>query len=158
MTGPSCSPAAAPDRFVTPAREAIGVTELPDRCQRLLRLQRGMIATWQADYAGLSVATMKNLVRPGRWHRLHLGVYAAFTGQPPRCGVMGCRAAGRAPVSSQPRDGRRDVWAEEAQQAAACHYPAHSALEADPGAGHPQVSTGPRADPRSWTASPADDG
>jgi Protein of unknown function (DUF559) len=64
------------------------VTELPDRCQRLLRLQRGMIATWQADYAGLSVATMKNLVRTGRWHRLHLGVYAAFTGEPPRDAVL----------------------------------------------------------------------
>ena len=66
----------------------MGVMELPDRCQRLLRLQHGMIATWQADYAGLSVATMKNLARTGRWQRLHHGVYAAFTGQPPRDAVL----------------------------------------------------------------------
>lgn len=47
-----------------------------------------MIAAWQAGYAGLSVGTMRNLVRAGRWHRLHLGVYAAFTGEPPRDAVM----------------------------------------------------------------------
>ena len=47
-----------------------------------------MIATWQADYAGLSVAAMKNLARAGRWHRLHRGVYAAFTGEPPRDAVL----------------------------------------------------------------------
>ena len=47
-----------------------------------------MIAAWQADYAGLSVAAMKNLVRTGRWHRLHLGVYATFTGEPPRDAVL----------------------------------------------------------------------
>jgi Protein of unknown function (DUF559) len=64
------------------------MTELPDRCQRLLRLQRGMIATWQAEYADLSAAAMKNLVRAGRWHRLHRGVYAAFTGEPPRDAVL----------------------------------------------------------------------
>jgi very-short-patch-repair endonuclease len=64
------------------------VIDLPDRCQRLLRLQRGVIATWQADYAGLSVAAMTNLVRTGRWCRLHRGVYAAFTGEPPRDAVL----------------------------------------------------------------------
>jgi len=62
--------------------------ELPDRCQRLLRLQRGMIATWQADYAGFSAEAMKNLARTGRWHRLDRGVYAAFTGEPPRGAVL----------------------------------------------------------------------
>jgi hypothetical protein len=64
------------------------VTDLPDRCQRLLSQQRGVIAAWQASYAGLSVGAMKNLVQTGRWHRLHLGVYAAFTGEPPRDAVM----------------------------------------------------------------------
>ena len=64
------------------------MTELPDRCQRLLRLQRGVIATWQAEYAGLNVGAMRNLVRVGRWNRLHRGVYAAFTGEPPRDAVL----------------------------------------------------------------------
>ena len=88
MTSPSCSPASAPDRFVAPARDAISVIELPDRCQRLLRLQCGVIATWQAEYAELSVGAIKNLARTGRWHRLHRGVYAAFTGEPPRDAVL----------------------------------------------------------------------
>jgi hypothetical protein len=64
------------------------VTELPDRCQRLLRLQRGMIATWQSDYAGLDAEAMKNLARTGRWRRLDRGVYAAFTGEPPRDALL----------------------------------------------------------------------
>jgi hypothetical protein len=64
------------------------VTELPDRCQRLLRLQRGVIATWQAESAGLNAETMKNLTRAGRWRRLHRGVYAAFTGELPRDAVL----------------------------------------------------------------------
>jgi Protein of unknown function (DUF559) len=47
-----------------------------------------MIAAWQADYAGLSVGAMRNLLRVGRWRRVHLGVYAAFTGEPPRDAVL----------------------------------------------------------------------
>ncbi len=62
--------------------------ELPDPCQRLLRLQCGVIATWQAEYAELSVGAIHNLARTGRWHRLHRGVYAAFTGKPPRDAVL----------------------------------------------------------------------
>lgn len=62
--------------------------ELPERCQRLLRLQRGIIASWQADRAGLSRTRISNLVRYGRWQRLHLGVYATFTGQPSREAVL----------------------------------------------------------------------
>ncbi len=47
-----------------------------------------MIATWQAEYAGLSVEAMRNLVRTRRWCRIHRGVYAAFTGEPPRDAVL----------------------------------------------------------------------
>jgi hypothetical protein len=66
-----------------------GVTQqLPDRCQRLLRLQRGVIASWQADRAGISPARMRTLVRTGRWQQLWLGVYAAFTGEPSRDAVL----------------------------------------------------------------------
>jgi hypothetical protein len=64
------------------------VTQLPGRCHKLLGRQRGVIATWQADSADLSPRRMENLVRTGRWQRLHLGVYAAFTGEPPRDAVL----------------------------------------------------------------------
>jgi hypothetical protein len=43
-----------------------------------------VIANWQADAAAISCREMQDLVRNGRWQRLHFGVYAGFTGQPPR--------------------------------------------------------------------------
>jgi hypothetical protein len=59
------------------------VTQLPDRGQRLLNLQRGVVASWQADQAGIAPSRMRSLVRSGRWQQLHFGVYATFTGTPP---------------------------------------------------------------------------
>ena len=61
---------------------------LPPPCLRLLRLQSGVIASYQAESAGLRRRQIENLVRSGRWRRLHLGVYAAFTGKPPRDAVL----------------------------------------------------------------------
>src|ERR1700728_5129818 len=58
--------------------------QLADRCLRLLSRQRGVIATWQADAAGVDRRDMQDLVRSERWQRLHFGVYAAFTGPPSR--------------------------------------------------------------------------
>jgi len=58
--------------------------ELPRPCLRLLSAQCGVIASWQAEAAGISGRHMRNLELSGRWQRLHFGVYAAFTGQPPR--------------------------------------------------------------------------
>ena len=58
--------------------------QLPDRCLRLLSRQCGVIATWQAEVAEISTRQIENLVRSGHWRRLHFGVYASFTGEPPR--------------------------------------------------------------------------
>jgi very-short-patch-repair endonuclease len=58
--------------------------KLPDRARRLLSHQRGIIAYWQAAPVGLSPRTIENFVRYGRWQRLQRGVYAGFTGKPPR--------------------------------------------------------------------------
>ncbi len=57
---------------------------LPERGRRLLFVQRGVIAHWQTMAVGISPRTVENLVRSGRWQRVHRGVYAAFTGQPSR--------------------------------------------------------------------------
>jgi hypothetical protein len=62
--------------------------QLPDPCQRLLRTQRGVIASWQAEPTGLSPRRAESLVRAGHWQRLHYGVYATFTGEPPRDAVL----------------------------------------------------------------------
>lgn len=58
--------------------------ELSDACARLLRLQHGVIARWQAPEVGLAATTIDALLRRGRWRSLYRGVYAAFTGEPPR--------------------------------------------------------------------------
>jgi hypothetical protein len=58
--------------------------QLPDRCLRLMSRQCEVIANWQAEAAGISCRDMQDLVRNGRWQRLNFGVYAGFTGQPPR--------------------------------------------------------------------------
>jgi hypothetical protein len=58
--------------------------ELPRPCLRLLSAQCGVIASWQAEAAGISGRHMRNLELSERWQRLYFGVYAAFTGQPPR--------------------------------------------------------------------------
>jgi predicted transcriptional regulator of viral defense system len=55
---------------------------MSDRCSRLLTRQHGVIASWQAEVAGISCRQMRDLVRNGRWQRLQFGVYASFTGEP----------------------------------------------------------------------------
>jgi hypothetical protein len=50
--------------------------------------QCAVVANWQAEVAGISCRDMQDLVRSARWQRLHPGIYAAFTGQPPREAVL----------------------------------------------------------------------
>ena len=73
--------------------------QLPDRCSRLILRQRGVIATWQAEAAGISRLDMRDLASSGRWRRLHYGVYAAFTGQPPREAILWAAALRVGPQS-----------------------------------------------------------
>jgi len=61
---------------------------LPDDCVRLLNSQRGVIARWQAAGTDLQPATIDRLLRHARWQTLYRGVYAAFTGDPPRESVL----------------------------------------------------------------------
>jgi len=58
--------------------------QLPDRCLRLLARQCGVLASWQAEAAGISRYDVQDLLRSQRWQRVGFGTYAAFTGQPPR--------------------------------------------------------------------------
>lgn len=52
--------------------------------RELLSLQRGVISRDQALELGFSPYSVRWRVRTGQWRRLHRGVYAAFTGEPPR--------------------------------------------------------------------------
>ena len=83
-----------------PAARLIGMRQqVPDRCTRLLSRQCGVIASWQAEVAGFSCAQMRDLVRNGRWQRLGFGVYASFTGQPPRAAVLWAAALRAGPCA-----------------------------------------------------------
>ncbi len=58
--------------------------ELTDECLRLLEYQHGVIARWQVAASGLDPGTFETLLRCGRWQSLYRGVYASYTGDPPR--------------------------------------------------------------------------
>jgi hypothetical protein len=62
--------------------------QLPPLCLRLLKRQSGVIAAWQSESVGLDRRRAEVLVRHGRWQRLYYGVYASFTGKPPRDAVL----------------------------------------------------------------------
>jgi hypothetical protein len=55
---------------------------------QLLSRQCGVIASWQAETAVISSRRMQDLVRWGRWQRIHHGVYATFTGELPRSAFL----------------------------------------------------------------------
>jgi very-short-patch-repair endonuclease len=53
-----------------------------------LDAQHGVIARGQIAAAGLSVQTLRSRLRTGAWQQLQRGVYATFTGEPPRIAVL----------------------------------------------------------------------
>jgi hypothetical protein len=76
-------------RSVEPWSRLRGVArQLPERCVQLLSRQCGVIASWQAEKAGISSRHIQDLVRWGRWQCIHRGVYATFTGEPPRSAFL----------------------------------------------------------------------
>jgi len=60
------------------------LTGIPQECSALVEFQHGVIARWQAPRVGLRPAAIDGLLRSGRWRQLYRGVYAAYTGRPPR--------------------------------------------------------------------------
>ncbi len=62
--------------------------QLPDPCLKILSRQSGVIASQQAQAAGVSARQIANLFQYGRWQRVQFGVYAAFTGQPSRRALL----------------------------------------------------------------------
>jgi hypothetical protein len=52
--------------------------------RELLSHQRGVLTRAQALDAGLTAKAIRVRLGSGRWQRLHTGVYATFSGEPPR--------------------------------------------------------------------------
>jgi very-short-patch-repair endonuclease len=57
---------------------------LSSSCRQLIKLQRGVIARWQAPAVDLKATTIDSLLRRGHWQPLQRGVYATFSGKPGR--------------------------------------------------------------------------
>jgi very-short-patch-repair endonuclease len=62
--------------------------ELPAACHELLTVQCGVISRWQALGSGVPEATIGGRLRSGAWQQLHPGVYATYTGAPPRLAML----------------------------------------------------------------------
>jgi len=62
--------------------------QLSDPCQKLLAHQCGVIARWQAPAVELGTNAIETRLRNGRWRPLFRGVYATFTGDPPRVALL----------------------------------------------------------------------
>jgi hypothetical protein len=75
---------------------------MPEPLRELAQFQRGVISRKQAVDCGLAADVVKSRVRHGRWQRLHPGIYAVFTGPPPRESVLWAAVlrAGRAAMLS----------------------------------------------------------
>jgi hypothetical protein len=61
---------------------------LPEWLSDLAENQHGVVSRSQAMQAGLTRHEVTARLRSGRWQRLHAGVYASFSGQPPREAVL----------------------------------------------------------------------
>lgn len=62
--------------------------DAPAELHALLDRQQGVIARWQAAGAGMDLQLVDGRLRRGRWQWLYRGIYATFTGPPPRLAVL----------------------------------------------------------------------
>jgi very-short-patch-repair endonuclease len=61
---------------------------LSESCRQLIELQQGVMARWQAPDVGLEWTTIRSRLQSDRWRPLYRGVYATFTGDPPRVAAL----------------------------------------------------------------------
>lgn len=62
--------------------------QLPAGFPELLSFQCGVTSRGQALQSGMSLAAIRVRLRSGRWQHLYPGVYATFTGDPPRMALI----------------------------------------------------------------------
>ncbi len=58
--------------------------DLPQELRELAEFQRGMLTRSQIVQAGLTKSVISARLNPGNWQRMYPGVYATFSGEPPR--------------------------------------------------------------------------
>jgi hypothetical protein len=63
-------------------------SSVPRQLSCLVDLQHGVLSRTQAIEGGLTSKMIEVKLRSGRWQRLYKGVYAAYSGQPPRPSML----------------------------------------------------------------------
>lgn len=61
---------------------------MSDRLGELLALQQGVVSRRQALDCGISAGVIRGRLRRDQWQQLATGVYAAFSGEPPRLALI----------------------------------------------------------------------
>lgn len=61
---------------------------MSERLAELLALQQGVVSRRQALDCGISAGVIRGQLRGDRWQQLATGVYAAFSGEPPRLALI----------------------------------------------------------------------
>ncbi len=94
---------------------------LPPEIVRLLDRQDGVITVGQAVAAGMSDKSVRDQVRAGRWQVMYRGVYAAFTGQPPRRAQLWGALLRAGPGAMLSYESAAELWGLLSRPSAAIH-------------------------------------
>jgi len=73
---------------LTNTDDALMAARVSRECAELIAFQSGVVARWQTAAREVDQLAMQALLRAGRWQTLYRGVYATFTGPPPRRGML----------------------------------------------------------------------
>jgi Transcriptional regulator, AbiEi antitoxin len=71
--------------------------QLPAELRELAARQNGVLAARQLTRAGVTKNAINAKVRAGHWRRMHRGVYATFSGEPPRLAQLWAAVLGAGP-------------------------------------------------------------
>ncbi len=120
------------------------VDRLSLQCRELIESQCGVLARWQAPDAAADLPAIDALVRANRWQTVYRGVYAAYTGPPPRQSVLwaAVRRCGSDAALSHFTAAELDGLTDGQREAVHVTIPARARVrlsETDPGAGLPRI-------------------
>jgi hypothetical protein len=86
------------------------MTKLPRKLQADALFQDGVLTTAQLLKGGLSRDFLRSQVDLGHWQRLHRGVYATFSGDPPRSAQLWAAVLAAGPDAMLSYQSAAEVW------------------------------------------------
>jgi hypothetical protein len=83
---------------------------VPAQLYREALFQEGVLSATQLVGAGMNREMLSSLVRLGHWQRLHRGVYATFSGEPPRDARLWAAVLAAGPEAMLSYQSAAEVW------------------------------------------------